>query len=234
LRPLRFAIDNLIHPLAFNKQHGNVCCIPLQRNTKARFQAEVLVFLSAVQAATQLLEQAFRVLGRLRKAHARQKALVDVLAHHEGELASVKAIIGIIDDEEDLRTASVTSELIRLKVVQSKLVKLLEELDPKPRGPAQQFVRQLTKGSSDEGRLSSIMTELGQVKSMLLLRIQVANVGVMHNMEKRLVANTEVIERIDQFLREEIGGCKGLRIARLLKGRLPSSKWSKWRVYQMC
>jgi vacuolar-type H+-ATPase subunit I/STV1 len=185
------------------------------------------VFVSAVQAATQLLEQALRVLGRLRKAHERQKALVDILAHHEGELGSIKAIIGIIDDEEDLRTASVAAELVRLKEVQSNLAKLLEELDPKRKGAARQFVRQLTKGSSDENRLSRVMIELSQVKTMLLLRIQVVNVGVMQNMEKRLVANTEVIERIDQYLREEVGGCEGLRIARLLKGRLPSSKYSR-------
>jgi DNA polymerase II large subunit len=224
LRPSQLVIDNLIHPSARNKHNGNVRNIPLRRNAKARYQAEVLVFLSAVQAATQLVEQALRVLIRLRKAHDRQKALVDVLAHHEGELGSVKAIIGIIDDEEELQTASVAAELVRLREVQSKLVKLLEELDPKRKGAARQFVRQLTKGSSDESKLSVIMTELGQVKTMLLLRIQVANVGVTHNMEKRLVANTEVIERVDQFLREVIGDCKGLRIARLLKGRLPSSK----------
>jgi hypothetical protein len=125
-----------------------------------------------------------------------------------------------------LQTASVAAELTRLKKVQCKLVKLLEELDPKRKGTAQQFARQLTKGSSDEKRLGEIMNELGQVKAMLLLRIQVANVGVMRNMEKRLVANTEVIMRVDQFLREEVDGCEGLRIARLLKGRLPSSEVS--------
>ncbi|KAF1919370.1 hypothetical protein BDU57DRAFT_443035 [Ampelomyces quisqualis] len=185
--------------------------------------AEALVFVSALQAATQLLEQAFRVIGRLHKAHIRQKALIDVLARHENELSSIKAIVGIIDDEEDLQIASVAAELTRLRKVQCKLVKLLEELDPKRKGAAKQFARQLTKGSSDEQRLGEIMNELGQVKAMLLLRIQVANVGVMHNMEKRLVANTEVILRVDQFLREEFNGCEGLRIARLLKGRLPSN-----------
>jgi vacuolar-type H+-ATPase subunit I/STV1 len=209
-----------------NKKYGRLCDVPIRRNANVRFQAEVLVFLSAVQAATQLLEQAFRVFRRLRKAHQRQKTLLDVLEQHESELKSVKDIIGIIDDEETLQTASVATELVRLKYVQNKLVKFLEELDPKPRGKVQQYARQLTKGSSDESRLSQIMTELGQVKSMLVLRIQVANVGVIQDMGKQFVANTEVIERIDEFLKEEIGGCKGLKIARLIKGRRPSSKHS--------
>jgi hypothetical protein len=150
--------------------------------------------------------------------------LPDVLAQHKSELSSIKAIVGIIDDEKDLQTLSVAAELARLRKVQCKLVKLLEELDPTRRGAAQEFARQLTKGSSDEKKLGEIMNELGQVKAMLLLRIQVVNVGVMRDMEKRLVANTEVIKRVDQFLREEVDGCPGLRIARLLKGRLPSSE----------
>lgn len=124
-----------------------------------------------------------------------------------------------------MQTANVASELVRLKEVQCKLVKLLEELDPKSKGKVNQLARQLTQGSSDEKKLAVIMDELGHVKSMLLLRIQVANVGVMRNMEKQLVANAEVIERIDQFLKEEVGDCEGLRIARLLKGRRPSSKY---------
>ena len=182
------------------------------------------MLLSAVQATTQLVEQAFRVLSRLRKAHERQKALVEVLRRHESELTSVKTIIGIIDDEDALQTATVGTELYRLQEVQGKLVKLLEAIDPKPRGKVNQFARQLAHGSTDEKKLCALMDELGHVKAMLLLRIQVAHVGVMRNMEKQFVANAEVIQRIDQFLREEVGNCEGLRIARLLKGRRPSSK----------
>ena len=180
-------------------------------------------FLGVLSAAAQLLDQSIRVLGRIRKAHQRQKALLDVLTQYESELNSVRAMIGIIEDEEDLRTAHVCSEVMRLKDVQEKLAKLLEKLDPRLKKPVHQFAHQLTKGSSDESKLTGIMSEVGQVKSMLLLRIQVANVGVMRDVQQGLVANTEVIERVDQFLREEVGGCEGLKIARLLQGRDPSS-----------
>lgn len=112
----------------------------------------------------------------------------------------------------------------RLKGLECKLSKLLEDLDPKRKGSVQKFTRQLTKGSSDESRLTGIMNELGQVKQSLVLRIQLAQVGVMRN-EQGHVADTSVIERVDRFLREEIGGCcEGLLIARLLKGRRPASK----------
>ena len=174
------------------------------------------------------MEQAFRIFGRLRKAHNRQKALVDVLIRHEKEIESVKMIVGIIDDEEEeLRELpAVVTELARMQTVQKKLADLLEILDPKTRSKVNQFTRQLVHGSADEKKLSSIMDELSHVKSMLLLRIQVSNVGVTRSIEKEIVANADVIQRIDQTLREHVKNCEGLRIARLLKGRRPSSESS--------
>jgi hypothetical protein len=191
--------------------------------------------LGVLSAVAQLFDQSIRVLGRIRKAHQRQKALLDVLAQHESELSSVKAMIGIIQDEKTLQTATVYSEVMRLEDVQKKLVKLLGELDPMLRKPILQFAHQLTKGSSDEARLAGIMSELGQVKSMLLLRIQVANVGVMRDVQQGLVANTEIIARVDQFLKEEVDGCEGLKIARLLHGRRASGEYSRLkRMRQKC
>jgi hypothetical protein len=185
--------------------------------------------LGVLSATAQLLDQAIRVLGRIRKARQRQKALLDNLVQHESELSSVKAMIDIIVDEESLRTASVLAEVVRLRDVQDKLVKLLKQLDPTPKTSVQQFSHQLMNGSSDDSKMLAIMNELGQVKSMLLLRIQVANVGVMRDVQQRLVANTEVIARVDQFLKQEVSGCEGLRIARLLQGRRPSSKHTRLR-----
>ncbi|KAH3920273.1 hypothetical protein HBI56_067700 [Parastagonospora nodorum] len=179
-------------------------------------------FLGVLSATAQLADQAIRVLGRIRKARQRIKALPGLLAQHESELKSVRSMIGIIEDVKDLQTANVCSEVLRLKEVGDKLIELLKEMEA-PRKPVQQLAHQLTNGSLDESRLSGTMSELGQVKSMLLLRIQVANVGVMRDMQQGLVANTEVIARVDQFLRDEVGGCEGLRIARLLHGRRPSN-----------
>lgn len=188
------------------------------------YQAEAFVLVSAVQATTQLVEQAFRILARLRKAHERQKGLVDVLTRHENELRSIKAIIGIIDDEDDLKTPSVAEELVRLQDVQTRLAKLLETLDPKTRSKVNQIARQFVQGSADEKKLSDIMNDLMHVKTMLLLRIHLVNVGVVANVEKGLVANAVVIQRIDESLREHVYNCEGLRIARLLKGRRPSGE----------
>jgi len=185
--------------------------------------AEVLAVFAAIQATTQLVEQAFRIFDRLRRANARQKALAEVLARHRSELESIKTIIGIIDDEEDLQIPTVATELVRLQAVQNKLAELLETLDPKTASKVNQLARQLVHGSADEKKLGTIMDELVQVKTLLILRIQVAHIGVIRTIGKEAVVNAEVIKRIDAFLREHIPNCEGLRIARLLKGRSPSN-----------
>ncbi|KAJ4311968.1 hypothetical protein N0V94_007687 [Neodidymelliopsis sp. IMI 364377] len=184
--------------------------------------AEALLCVSVLQNTTSLFEQAFRILRRLRTAYERQKNLVDVLNQHEAELKSIKTIIGIIEDEKELQTDAVGMELARIKDVQTKLKDLLVFLDPNTKGRMNQIARQFVHGSADEKKLTVIMNELGTAKQTLLLRIQVAQVGVMRNMQKELVANAEVIQRIDESLREQVLNCEGLRIARLLKDRSPA------------
>lgn len=187
-------------------------------------QAEVLVFLSAVQATTQLVEQAFRIFARMRKAHERQKNLVDALTRHEDELRGIKAIIGVIEDEEDLQTPSVIAELLRLRDAQTKLAKVLETLDPKAKSKVNQIARQFVQGSADEKRMSAFMDQVVHAKTSLLLHIQIANVREVGNVEKTLVANALVIQRIDESLREHLKTCEGLQIARMLEGRCPSGE----------
>jgi hypothetical protein len=106
---------------------------------------------------------------------------------YEGEWNSVRAIVEIIDDGEEQQT----SELVKLEEVQRRLVTLLKGLDPIPKQTFQEFADQLIQDYFDESRLANITTSLGQFKSMVLLRTQVVNVGVMRNMDKRLVELTQ-------------------------------------------
>ncbi|OAK93735.1 hypothetical protein IQ06DRAFT_235761, partial [Phaeosphaeriaceae sp. SRC1lsM3a] len=183
------------------------------------------VIVSNLASAVQFLDQSIWLLRRFRKAQQRQKALSDRLAQYEDELASVRAIICVINDEGNLHTVAVSTKLVKLKEVAMVLLRSLEEMKSKSRGPSRKFTYQLVEGSSDEIRLRGVMKEMAQVKTSLLLSIQLANVGVMRDVQNGLIANTRIIERVDQVLRKEIEGSEGLRIAQLLKGRRPSSEY---------
>jgi hypothetical protein len=183
-------------------------------------QAEVVMFVSVVQATTQLVEQAFRIVARIRKAQERRKGFAEVLMRHENELRDIKAIIEVIEDEDDLQTPSVVADVMRLQDIQTKLSELLTALDPlKTKSKLNQVARQFVQGSSDERKLNTIMDEVVHVKTALLLHIQMANIRFSSNVEKSLVANAAAIQRIDESLRDHLKTCQGLEIAQLLKGR---------------
>ncbi|KAK1910553.1 hypothetical protein P3342_008432 [Pyrenophora teres f. teres] len=184
-------------------------------------QAEEFAFIAAIQAISQLSEQALRIFNRLRNAHSHREAISEVLDRHISKLKSIKTVIGIIDDEEDLRILTVTTEIARLETVQNRLNEFLETLDPK-RNKIYRTSGQLVCGSKEEKKLGTIMDELVQVETVLLWRIHVAHVGVIRTIGKEVVVSVEAVERIDGDLREHVQNCSGLRIARLLKGRHPS------------
>lgn len=130
----------------------------------------------------------------------------------------------MIEDEEGLQTPSVIAELLRLCDAQTRLAKVLNKLDPKEKNRVNQMAHQLVQGSSDERIMSAIMDQVGHAKTSLLLHIQIASVREVGNVEKRLVADAVVIQRIDESLREHLKTCEGLQIARLLEGRRLAGK----------
>lgn len=184
---------------------------------------EVLAIFSAVPAIAQLVEQSFRSFSDLRRAYYRQKDFAAVLSRHETELLSIETILRVIEEETDLQTAGMAAELVRFKAVQTRLDKWLSKMDPKSRSKVGQITRQVTKGDADEKKLAVIMDDLGHVKTSMLLCIQVANVGVVRNMEKQYFADAKTIARIDSRLKEALEDYEGLRIAQLLKDRRPSN-----------
>ena len=140
------------------------------------------------------------------------------------ELSNIRNIIQVVEDEDALQTTNVVSTLVRLKATEDKLVAWLKRVDPGNKSSAHQFSYQLVHGSKDRKVLADIMNELSRVKSDLCVDIQVAHVGVTQIVESGVIANSEVIRRIDRRLVQIFGEGKGLKIARLLKDRAPQSK----------
>ncbi|KAF2184493.1 hypothetical protein K469DRAFT_634037 [Zopfia rhizophila CBS 207.26] len=178
-----------------------------------------LEVLSAVSAASSLLEAAIGIIRRIRKALEQQKDLTKVLSSYHDELMNIKNVIQIVKDEEALQTAAVASQLVRIEDFAARLVDSLQFVDPGTKSSMRQLAHQLVQGSKDEKALASIMDELGRAKSSLSLRIQVANVGLTRIVGNTLVANAEVVNRVDLVLQQVFGEGRGLKLAELLKNR---------------
>jgi len=121
------------------------------------------------------------------------------LGHTHGqELASIESIVQLVKAEEALQTANVASVLVKIEGIGNELVKCL--------------------GQGDGKTLTDIMINLTNAKSELAIHIQLANVGLTRA-RGALIANTEVINRINSLLLYVLGAEKGLKIAQLLENR---------------
>lgn len=180
--------------------------------------AEVL---GAASSVAQLLEGAIRLLKRLRKAYERHQNLTEVLDKHTLEIENINAILHAIASEDALQTAVVAFELTKLHVVGSKLVECLKELDSGNKGVVRQLAHQLIHGTKEEETLADIMTNLDRAKANLSLRVQLANVGLTRMVHDTVLANVEVIHRIDLLLAEVFTESHGLKLVSLLKNMIP-------------
>lgn len=175
--------------------------------------------LGAVSAASGLLEAAISIIKRIRTAYERQKELVKILESYHDELITIESVLRIVRDEEALQTAAVASQLAIIEGLARTLRDCLQTLDPGAKGPLHQFAHQLVQGSKDEKALTVIMNKLARARSELGLHIQVANVGLTRIFGDKLVANTEVVRRVNFVLQQVFGEGRGLKIAMLLKNR---------------
>ena len=180
------------------------------------FQADVL---GAASAATGLLETAIRIIERVLKAYRRQQNLTDVLKKHADKLKEIRKIVQMIADEDALQTANVALEVTKLRTIETELVQCLRTFDPGSTSPMRQMAHQFVCGSRDEKTLADIMDHLDRVKSDICLCIQFANVGLTRTLGNTVLANAEVIHRIDSLLVQVIGEGQGLKLASLLKHR---------------
>ncbi|KAH7357567.1 hypothetical protein BKA66DRAFT_538414 [Pyrenochaeta sp. MPI-SDFR-AT-0127] len=178
-----------------------------------------LEMLSAISAVSTLLDAALSIIRRMRKAHEQQKHLANVLSNYYDELAKMNAILRIVEHEQALQTAAVASELVKIDKLVTRLFAHLKNLDPGTKGFVCQFAHQMRQGSKDEKELADIMAALGSAKSSLSLCIQVANAGLKRTVENTVVANAEVVKRIDYILQQVLGEGRGLKLAELLKNR---------------
>jgi hypothetical protein len=178
------------------------------------FQADILGVAAAV---AQLLEGSIRLLSRIRKAYERHQNLIELLDSHVLAIDSITSIIGTIVDEDALQTAAVASELIKLRVIGTKLMKCIRELDPGDKGKVRQLAHQLVHGTKEEETLADIMSDLDRAKSDLSLRVQLANVGLTRMVHDTVLANAKIIDRIDGLLTDVLGEDHGLRLAGLLR-----------------
>lgn len=161
----------------------------------------------------------------MRKAYDRHQNLTTALDKHALEMETINALVRTIDNEAALQTAVVIAELDKLYTLGVKLVRCLEELDPGKKGIFRQLAHQVVHGTKDEETLADIMGDLDRAKADLALRVQLANVGLTRMVHDTVLANFEVIVRMDRLLAGVFKTSHGLKLASLLNDMDIQGSW---------
>lgn len=172
-----------------------------------------------------VVETVIRLFGALQKAQERQNDLPKLLETHRKELQNTKQIVNIVLNEEALHIDTVVSDLTDIDsygtILKDYLIKLAKE-----RTALQQYTRQLIRGPRDSAKLNGMMHDLQLAKGSLILKIQVAHVGLTRSVGDAVLVNCEIVERVNELLQQILGEGKGLKIADLLRNGVPQGAYS--------
>ncbi|ROW17229.1 hypothetical protein VPNG_01411 [Cytospora leucostoma] len=179
------------------------------------------VFSLAVNVVT-IVETVIKMLAALQKAQERQHDLPKLLEAHRRELQNTRQIVDIVLKEEALHIETIVSDLTDIDGYGTMLKACLLKL-AKERTAIQQYTHQLLRGSRNIAKLRGIMSDLNLAKGSLILKIQVAHVGLTRAYGNAVLVNCEIVERVDALLQQTLGEGKGLKIADLLGNGVPQA-----------
>ncbi|RAL64619.1 hypothetical protein DID88_001652 [Monilinia fructigena] len=178
-----------------------------------------LEIIGAISAVSGLLESAIGLFERVRKTYNDEKKSTEVLGNYVFEIQRILAILELVENEADLRTAAVLSEIENIRKIAEKLVGSLERMMPGEKGQIRRFAHQFAHGSREQEALVDLMDRLNRAKSNLALNLHVAHVGITRVVGDNFTINIDILNRIDKLLRNVFGEDGGLKIANLVKDR---------------
>lgn len=163
-----------------------------------------------------IVDTVIKLLADLQKAYERQAELPNILEAHRKELRNTRAIVDIVMKENALQIHAIVSDLKDIDDYGNRLRECLDNLS-KDRSLIQQYTHQLFKGSKKMAQLSDIMQGLSLSRGNLVLKIQVAHVGLTRAYGNALLVNQKIVEHVNELLQKVLGHGNDLKITEVLR-----------------
>lgn len=165
-----------------------------------------------------LIGTAFSIFQEVRKAQAKVKGASKSLQAVTGYVESVEQSLNLVEREPALQTPQIIQQLTAIGEIALNLREFLDQLVvQQQRRAVAQFVHALKAGDAEEKELDKILGRLDQGRSELVLRIQLAQVGLMGNMQSGFRVAFGVLNETNNRVNSILG--VNLELAELLKGR---------------
>lgn len=136
------------------------------------------------------------------------------------QLDSTSKSLILIKDEANLQTPSVQQHLIVMAEIAEELKALFHRLQAIQRQKTmRRFVHAFRSGDDEEKILEAVLHRLDRARNELILRISVAQVGLMGNINEGFRVSVNVLMDMNRKCTKVLG--KDLALASQLKGRRP-------------
>lgn len=135
-----------------------------------------------------MIAQAFSLVQQIEQAYQAVRTTPKVLADTNAQLSNLLAILHDVESEPTLNTPAIYTQLGLINGTATELKQILEKMAVLQRQSAlRQGLRAFIRRSEDAAKLNRVLEQLEKAKTDLLLRVNVAHVGI-----SRRAAATEI------------------------------------------
>jgi chromosome segregation ATPase len=167
-----------------------------------------------------LLGTAFTLIQQVRDARGRVKGASKTLDSVSSQLQSLENSLALVRNEKALQTAAVAQQVTTIGEVAEELRAFLDELAAEQQKKAsRQLIHALKSGDKEDKQLQGILDRLDRARDELVLRISVAQVGLVGNLKDGFRVAFGVLTETNEKVKEVLG--TNLVLAERLKGRPP-------------
>ncbi|KAF5694438.1 hypothetical protein FDENT_1167 [Fusarium denticulatum] len=153
-----------------------------------------------------IIGAAFTVIQEIRNARGRVRGTSETLDNISKHLDAIGESLSLVREEERLQTARVEMQVKAITDVATELRSFLDNLAARQREKTMsQFFHALKSGDKDDQKLQSILDQLDRARNELGLRISVAQVGLLGNLQDGFRVAFGVLEQINTRVNKVLG-----------------------------
>ncbi|SCO84730.1 uncharacterized protein FRV6_08857 [Fusarium oxysporum] len=153
-----------------------------------------------------IIGAAFTVIQEIRSARGRVQGTSETLDNVSKHLDAVDESLSLVREEKGLQTARVEVQVKAITDVATELRSFLDNLATRQREKAvSQFFHALKSGDKDDKKLQGILDQLDRARNELGLRISVAQVGLLGNLQDGFRVAFGVLDQTNTRVNKVLG-----------------------------
>jgi hypothetical protein len=153
-----------------------------------------------------LVGTAFTLIQQVQSAREKIKGASKTLDNVSKQLEGLVGSLNLVKEEERLQTAAVGQQVTAIIIVAEELKSLFDRLAAEQQKKAiSQFFHALKSGDKDDRELEGILKRLDRARDELVLRISVAQVGLVGNLKDGFRVVFDVLMETNKKVNEVLG-----------------------------